>query len=298
MAVELQRIAGTRIKTVICEPHGWLFADRVKDAESAFSKLLYGRSHDLAQMRDLYAGTIVVPTRQELSGAIEALLDDMPESSVLERTAGDPSSFVYDDLHVAVRLGRHAAALGDLGQREFEVQVRTGLQFAWWRATHDAVYKGKRSRNLVRVTSQARASLEMLDLVLADLPGAAVQLQATGPDPHDVRRDRTAGLLVRWEEARRPRDVVRFCDSVNEVAAAAGLDARWCGVLLDSSGGRRLVSQLDVAPFQAVLAMLVETKGPGFIDELPKDRRLLVTDELRTACPALSGVPVGRLARL
>lgn len=299
VADRLQSIAGTRLQTQVCAPEGWLFADRIKNAESAFSKLLFGTLGDLSAMKDLYAATIVVPTRAELADAIARVSDEFPGSDVQVRTTGDPTRFVYDDIHIIAQLGAHASGLGAaLAERRFEVQVRTGLQFAWWRATHDAVYKGRRSRRLIRISSQTRASLELLDLVLADLRHSADQLQPSELDPADIRRERVEGLLSRWDPARHPEDVTRFCLSVQEILDAANLDARACGELLDAVSGRRLVRQVDIAPFQAVVGAVAEAKGLSFLEHLEISRRILLTDELRVACPVLVGAPARRIARV
>src|SRR5262249_3487610 len=139
----------------------------------------------------------------------------------------DAERFFYDDVHVI-------ASLGEIGpvrprevlEREFEIQIRTGVQYAWWRATHDVLYKGldEPSWRLRRVASQLKANLELVDGALADLPAAATLLEAREDDRADPDFETARSWLDRWPQRRRPTDVHKFADAVGTFATAAHLD--------------------------------------------------------------------------
>lgn len=297
-ANELQRFAGDRLR-ILCSDEKWLFADRVKSEESALAKLQLGPTPSLSEMHDMYAATIVVPTRAEIDKAVGILEHQLPVVTPVHRRQGVPEAFVYDDLHVLVSLGDSAPGLpGGLQDRLFEVQVRTGLQYAWWRATHEVIYKGgERTWRLQRVASQVRASLEMLDAVLADLRTAATLLDPTTTQEDEVFQE-VAGWLDQWTEERRPKDVSRFFRGVAELAKAAGKTTAELGEVLETDVAKSLLAETEVTPFQAVLGAAVAELGDGIVDELEDGRYVLVTDELRRICPPTDTIGAARRAKL
>ncbi len=296
---ELERIAGTRLRTVICKPQGWLFTDRVKTEESALAKLQLSPVAGLGEMHDIYAATVVVPTKGQIEEAVTALREHMADVEVVERRRPRPEEFLYDDVHLLVRLGDLAAGLAPaLKTRQFEVQIKTGLQFAWWRATHDVLYKGERpSYQLTRVGSQLRATLELIDAQLASLRAAA-ELQGDDPDQTDADYTTATGWLTRWDQEARPEDKTTFVACVNRLARAAGRDVGGMEHLLDSDVGRRLTEDPEVTPFQALLGAAVAEEGAAVVDRIQGRRFVLITPELQTACPAVSEVRDSRRARL
>jgi ppGpp synthetase/RelA/SpoT-type nucleotidyltranferase len=298
LAERLQQLAGRRLYQEICRPKKWLFDDRVKEEESALAKLQLGPVRSLGEMQDMYAATVVVPTKAEVDDAIAAIESDMPGAEVVERRRPRPETFLYDDVHMVAQLGDRAAGLARGVQvRRFEIQIRTGLQYAWWRATHDVLYKGNAPNwQLQRVAGQVRAALELLDAHLADLRGAA-RLQGE-PDPEDPEFAVVAGWLDRWPEARRPDDVRRFYLAVRDLSKAADVSVTDVGGLLESDMARSLVATEDVTPFQAVLGTVVDGYGANIVDRLRSNRYVLVTPELELACAATASITAARRVEL
>jgi hypothetical protein len=300
IALAVKRLAGNRLR-LLCDANRWLFAERLKTAESALSKMQLGLVRSLEVMSDLYAAVIVVPTRAEVSAATKLLEGEFPGAKTRVRARGDARTFVYDDVHVFAQLGKYAVGqASSIRNRIFEIQVHTGLQFAWWRATHDALYKGAvRNWRLERVASQVRGNLEMLDGVLADLEkGADLLLEARETDL-DRDFDYVMNWLQRWPQDRRPEDRIRFYETVRDLVDAARLELAAAGSLLDGAYGRSLVDNEDVTPVQAVTAAVVEVRGLAPVLRRPHNRRwVLVTEELKVACPPLAKVPAARRARI
>jgi ppGpp synthetase/RelA/SpoT-type nucleotidyltranferase len=289
-AKRLQRIAGKRLR-LMCNSNQWLFDDRVKGEESAFAKLQLGGFKRISDVHDFYAATVVIPTPAELSKAVSAMKASFGTTKVVKRTVGDPRTFSYDDLHILVTLGKNApgepTAVKD---RVFEVQVRTGLQYAWWRATHDTVYKGgEKSWRLGRVASQVRASLELLDIVLADLRKAA-RLLTEKKTSEDKAFAAVVQSLNRWPEERRPTDVLGFFNAIGEIARATDTTEQTVVAVLNAAEGKRLTGETEVTPLQAVLGALIERDGPEVVDKLKPKRYVLLNTEFLAACPAAEGV--------
>lgn len=297
---KLEQLAGPRLQLEVCDENEWLFTDRVKKEESALAKLELGPVKSLSDMADIYATTIVVPTKAEVPGAVAAVRRVFPDAQVVERRRPPAETFVYDDTHMYVSLGSHAAGLEPaIGERKFEVQIKSGLQYAWWRATHDVLYKGaERSWQLSRVAGQVRAALELLDTQLGDLRGSA---ELAGPLPAnnaDEEFATIAGWLSRWEEERRPTDISRFVRSVRDVLRAGQLPANTIEALLDDAPGSVLVANPEVTPFQAVLGSAITEKGAALVNRLRGERYVLVSEELIEAAPATAEVAEARRAKL
>jgi ppGpp synthetase/RelA/SpoT-type nucleotidyltranferase len=294
-AERLQEIVGTRLQTEVCAPNGWLFDDRVKSEESTLAKLQFGPVKSLDKMNDLYAATVVVPTPKEVGLAVKAIRASLPAARRSRRRAGQANTFDYDDVHVIASLGAEAEAFSPgLRGRKFEVQIHTGLQFAWWRATHDLVYKGsERSWQLIRMASQIRASLELLDATLSDLRGAA-NLLPPGRDPDDEKYKQLIKLLDKWPNEQRPDDALRFASSAMELATSSGLSLSQMEGMLED----RLLNAPGTTPFQAMLGSVVSARGVAALDDLKGRRYVLVTEEFEEACPEICSLPVSRRATL
>jgi hypothetical protein len=254
------------------------------------AKLEAGSAASLADMQDLWAAIVVVPTTAEVAAAIKGLLATF-EGTEKPRRSTDAQAFPYDDVHVIAQLGNkvsRAVAGDEVRHRRFEVQVHTGLEYAWWRATHDTLYKGgRRDWQTVRVASQARASLELLDAVLGDLHGAG-QLQMDRPPEADPDNLEPAAWLELWRPSDRPHDILRFCETVVGLAGACGLRLADIEAYLHSDEARPLVGERDLTPTQVVVLAVAALVGASLPDRLRKaGRRVLITPEMERRRPEL-----------
>lgn len=296
IAEAIERAAGTRLHG-ICRDNNWLFDGRVKSEESALAKLQMGGLGALSDMDDLYAATVVVPTRKEIHPATEAIRAVYLDAVLRERPRADPQKFRYDDAHLYATLGSTAPGIEPVVQgRTFEIQVRTGLQFSWWKATHRVLYKGDvRDWRLERVASQVRGTLELIDGVLADLPAAAELLKEQDEDA-DARFSLIAGWLDRWNSDQRPEDRKRYVDTVEGWLADADVGVAELETRLDTDRGRDLVANEKITPAQVVQVLAAEVVGASRL--VRKGRRLLVTSELAEAAPMMAELAAGSKVQL
>lgn len=289
-AERLEAYAGSRLRG-LCADQKWLFASRMKSEESVFAKLQLGELASILKMDDVYAATVVVPTRNDIPTAISAVMAEYPDSEVKVRKREDPHRFQYDDTHIYATLGSTAPGIDNaIRYRPFEIQVRTGLQFSWWKATHDVLYKGDiKDWRLERVASQARGTLDLIDGVLADLPRASDLLEGA-PGDEDSEFTRIVGWLDRWEKTRRPIDNRRFVDTVTGWLGDAAVGLAQIEGRLETERGAEIVSKEGLTPAQVVIALAAEE--PGGIDALLQSgRRLIVTDELVKFNSSFAKVP-------
>lgn len=291
----LRTHASNRLR-ILAADNSWLFDDRIKPAESALSKLETGRA-SLRDMHDLYAAMIVVPTQKHVKPASEAVLRSFTGQVRPARTL-EASSFVYDDVHIIAmlrgKISPRAVPHPAILDRPFEIQIHTGAQYAWWRATHDDLYKGSsaagRSWAAKRASGQARASLELIDGVLADFEAAA-QLQ------RNARQDEDPGEPVRewlqhWQPRNRPADEVRFVSTATAIALAAGVDTDAITQRLAAGDLAQFIAAPDLTPVQVILIACHRIGGSTIFPRLAAAKqRVLVTDELILAYPAFSDLP-------
>lgn len=288
-ANKLVEYAGSRLAG-LCADQNWLFDGRVKSEESVFAKLQMGELASILDMEDVYATTVVVPTRSELHEAAQAVQVEYPDSMIKIRRRADPRSFQYDDMHIYASLGRTAPGIEPaIRHRPFEIQIRTGLQYSWWRATHGVLYKGNvKDWRLERVASQARGTLDLVDGVLADLPAAAELLERQADDA-DAEFGQIVGWLEKWPEGDRPVDRKRFVDSVSVWLEQAGVALDEIEAALDSQRGQALITEEGVTAVQVVQVLAADDVGPEAL--VADERRVLVTDELVAVAPDFGLLP-------
>lgn len=157
-----------------CEIRGWSFEDRLKSADSYAMKLMTGRYDDY-QIDDFYACTIVVPNLKAVLEAIEfvkgsvVVIDEKPGAE----TNAWPTNFGFDSVRIYCRLPTSVSPK-PYHRHSFEIQVKTLLEHAWSKATHDFSYKGDDvSWARERLAAQIKAVLDNVDLSINELERTA-----------------------------------------------------------------------------------------------------------------------------
>ncbi len=157
-----------------CEIQKWVFEDRLKSPESFASKLMTGRFQGY-DIDDFYACTVVVPNLRGVSEAVKLVTECL---DVIEKKPGDetkalPTSFGFDSVRLYCRTipSVNQQKRSDL---KFEVQIKTLLEHAWAKATHDFSYKGaEASWAKERLSAQIKAVLDNVDLSINEMENIA-----------------------------------------------------------------------------------------------------------------------------
>jgi hypothetical protein len=286
---EVREIAGSNLRT-LCADHQWLFADRLKDEESVLARLQLGDCESIGDLPDFYGATVIVPTKNQLNDATDSVIALFDNAEVKKERNFDPRAFPYDDVHVRAQLGRSAIRPGDnpVQARHFEIQVRTGLQYSWWWATHDSIYKGGvQEWRAHRLASQVRASLELLDDVLANL-GPTSRLQANRPSDREEDYRALSELLTHWSESQRPIDVRRFCETVLVYADKSEISVGDLVATVEEESNADVVGIPGITPAQGVFIAVYRVVGDPLVAALiAAGRRVICSPEMCEACPGL-----------
>lgn len=153
-----------------CEKNGFAFSGRVKSLESTAEKLETGRFKAFNEITDLYACTIIVPTRNKIKIVTDFCRKTFSIIPVAVRPteSKEPGHFFFDVKTQKCRLKPVPGTDNNNSCSEltFEVQIRTALEHAWCEATHDVVYKSDSiDWRKYRVAAEMIATLEQFDNV-------------------------------------------------------------------------------------------------------------------------------------
>lgn len=171
-----------------CGLAGFAYVARTKTVESLAEKLESGRYSSWAQVDDLFACAIIVPTHQSETAVLEWLRKTFIEVTTKLRgsTSKAPDVFRFDATRF---IGKLRAPSEELGREalygiSFEVQIRTAFEHAWSVTTHALVYKAEHvDWKRLRVAAQLKAAVEQLDsLILAFQASAATVVAHDWPD--------------------------------------------------------------------------------------------------------------------
>jgi len=149
-----------------CEKNYWIYTSRTKEMESYALKLATGREVD-----DFFGCSIIVPTLADVPLAVELvsnclqIVDRRPKEIISNR----PTEFQFDSLRLYCKL-KDSVNPTPKHDCKFEVQVKTLLEQAWSRATHDFSYKGDDiSWAKERIAAQLKAMLDNVELSISQI---------------------------------------------------------------------------------------------------------------------------------
>lgn len=153
-----------------CEARAYPYLSRIKAVESLAEKIEGGRYKRFADVNDLVACCIVIPSLADEDDTIAFLEANFSVASFrLRNEAKKPAdSFRFDSTRYYVRL-HPGPSLGppEFGTVQMEVQIRSAFEHAWIVATHSLVYKGRGvSWKRLRLAAQLKASVEQLDMLI------------------------------------------------------------------------------------------------------------------------------------
>ncbi|WFU27240.1 hypothetical protein QA649_13820 [Bradyrhizobium sp. CB1717] len=209
------------------------FVARIKTIESAAEKIESGRYRSFAEIDDLVAVTLVVPTLRHEAEAISYCQSIFHIEEVKLRTSvrKPPELFRFDSTRLYGFLPRPLGLDVDdqetIYEIKFEIQIRTAFEHAWIVATHPLTYKTdvvdwKR----IRLAAQMKAAAEQLDLSVLQFEHLADGI-VEAPFP-DIQAKREIVQLIELlgrdsvipSEAN-PKDMSRFADNLINLLRAS-----------------------------------------------------------------------------
>ncbi|MBU0663408.1 MAG: hypothetical protein KJ990_02575 [Proteobacteria bacterium] len=212
-----------------CEKNDWFFEHRLKSEESYALKLSTGRYND-TEIDDFYACTIVVPNLRYVADAVELISEcyDVFDKKPGETIKSRPTDFSFNSIRMNGRL-KKGVTENYLDSCVFEVQVKTLLEHACNKATHDFAYKGGTvSWSKERLAAQIKAVLDNVDLSILEMESLS---SSRFLDQKNESYEKM-GLIVQFirnewgseSESIIPYDLKRLAEVTANVLSAINLD--------------------------------------------------------------------------
>lgn len=221
--VELSRRVTETVLSYCCD-EGYAFSSRPKTIESVAEKIETGRFKRWADIDDLFACTVVIPTLIEESKVLEFLGRAFRTGSVRSRhaTRKAPEVFRFE----ATRFVGYLHQPEGTGPEEplfalpFEVQIRSAFEHAWSATTHKLVYKSPHvDWRRLRLAAQLKAAVEQLDALVLAFDESAEHIESHHWPEIATRTKIISFYTKQVEEGRIPREIApkdwsRFAENV------------------------------------------------------------------------------------
>ncbi len=212
-----------------CEKQEWFFEHRLKSQESYASKLSTGRYSD-AEIDDFYACTIVVPNLRYVTDAVELVSAcyDMFDKKPGETVKSRPTDFSFNSIRMLCRL-KKGVIEKYLDSCVFEVQVKTLLEHACSKATHDFSYKGGTvSWSRERLAAQIKAVLDNADLSILEMESlSSSSFLDQKNESYEKMKSIVLFIRAEWEDSSEniiPYDLKRLAEVTANILSASNLD--------------------------------------------------------------------------
>ena len=204
----------------IAEKHDGFFVYRLKTSESITEKLYKGEiGKAFESLDDLFAGTIVLASKDSVSAVIAEIEQLFTLRTRISNRVNQPTKFEYDDVHLILSIKPEKYETeGPIHQLRFEIQIKTLLQYAISKATHDLLYKGEnQTTNQIRFAAQLRAMLEMAENLMGNID-VADRLVEFAENPEIELRGKIINLIKQhWEPIDRPQDMRRASITIQKI---------------------------------------------------------------------------------
>jgi ppGpp synthetase/RelA/SpoT-type nucleotidyltranferase len=265
----------------------WHYESRIKELESFALKAETSRFNKISVLEDFFAATIVVDQQSSIPTAIELAKKkfsiDKQRPKDLQLTHKKPSSFVFDDLRLYLKLPeKESRPPKPYTNVIFELQIKTFLQHAWSIATHDMVYKGNEVNwAQSRIAHQVKAMLEHAELSISE----AKQL-ASNPIVNKVNSDvevlQSILTIVKatWAAEKLPKDLVRLAENIKSILDISEEDASNLENIFKTSRFINSSPMENISPYTAIVLSLIERDEDTLIQKLStKRKKLFLPDE-------------------
>jgi Region found in RelA / SpoT proteins len=278
-ALELRRVLGFRISEW-CKSNNWIYVDRIKKDESYAQKIEQSRSD---KIDDVYAGTIIVKNRLDVKNCCELLEKDKTLGIALkrklpkdfEKSSFSAETFTFDSVRMYFKTSKPDINspyyhLNKVFEREifnevFEIQIKTLLDEAWGKASHDFSYKtdGNLSWAKSRLMFQIKALLENAEMALSH-PEILSEVEIL--QKSDDRLDKLNNIMQfyreNWGKELLPNDMKRLAENTRDLLDYLSQNLDWLKniIQLETAAGRGS-NIMNLSPYWIVVQSIIETMG-------------------------------------
>ena len=275
----------------------WYYDERIKELESFALKIETGKIDNPDNANDFFGCTIVVRHGGEIESAkelVKKLFDVVSQDPTENRlTEKHPHSFPFDDLRLHAKLKHDSRQARDsthnrLAKVLFEIQIKTFLQHAWSKATHNLVYKSDEiSWPKSRVAYQVKAMLEHAELSIHEIDKLKESILLNKIDENTVRLTKIKKFLTdNWPPVAWPTDLVRLSGNVDSLLRLLNTDVEHVQSLLDiESDCGRGINTLNLPPYFTILQTLINQKPAlirNFFADALSDEKIVIPHEIDT----------------
>ena len=248
------------VLTKIAQTHNGFFQYRIKSAESFTAKLQKGEiKQALYECNDIFAGTIVVPSRSFFSKIEAEINDKFVLREVIKNRIKKPTHFDYDDIHFIISLKRENFEKEEvIHNLQLELQLKTLLQYAITKATHDILYKGdKQTTRQIRLAAQLRAFFEMAEGLMNRLELADEILDFEEDKILESRIKISKFIKEKWDLIDIPFDLRRTAITIEKYLSLAKITFQeFSQKVEENEEHSNMLSLRSVEPVTAILAVL------------------------------------------
>lgn len=274
-----------------CSGLGYAFLDRIKTVQSLSEKIETGRFSSWSEIDDLYAATIVVPNKDKEEGVIDHIrtLFDIVKSKRRETTENEPDVFRFDHTRVYCQM-KDVSISSQVKSIIFEIQIKTVFEYAWGVSTHDLFYKTDIiDWRLSRLAAQLKASVEQLDMIVADHSNAYLHVVPSHSNKMELKK-RTLELINLFfdnpevPEETYPKDKSRLLDNICSVIQKvdiAKIENLFYCANMKADSLKRANFPRSISAFQFFVGVAIENNI-----QLKENNSLFITFELETIFPS------------
>ena len=243
----------------------WHYESRVKELVSFSLKAETSRVEKISELEDFFGACLVVENNSSIEDAFKIIKSrfeivyQRPKSQ--GKTHKDPSSFVFDDLRLYLRIpqnpDRQSKGIENI---IFELQLKTFLQHAWSIATHDLTYKGgEASWASSRIAYQVKAMLEHAELSISESDALSRSALVSKTSKKTEKTKLMISLLREWwDEDQLPNNLILLSANVIELLDIFNLDLATLKKISKKSEYIGNKPKTNISPFSAIALTVVE----------------------------------------
>jgi ppGpp synthetase/RelA/SpoT-type nucleotidyltranferase len=282
-----------------CEVKGYAFTSRIKTVESLAEKIETGRFKEWANLDDLFACTVIVPTLSHEDEVIDFCKKTFDSRRTVKRGQNKkaPDSFKFDATRIYARLKKSADTSYEnslnIYDIVFEIQIKSAFEHAWSVSTHDLVYKSSEiDWRRLRLSAQIKATVEQLDTLILAFEQTSLIIKENDYSEIKIKHKLASRINELFKTRKlpdelQPKDMTRFCDNLYRlINARHNKEIREIEVIeqivqeIQATSPNRI--PLSISLLQYFFAILIQKR----IICLPiQNYSCHITEELRTLYP-------------